>query len=254
MAKAFDVGLISYFLESAKGVESGIHETCNHLTRLSVAQSDTIELIFALVNYEVNHSSCSHISSHGRAPSLYIQLIPRFLSNSYPMPTIALINGHAFAGGFMTAMMHDYRFMNPHHGFLCLNELDFGATLQPPMTSIFRQKVPNPNTFRTMILESKRFAALEALKEGLVDGLGAAEDVLSFIEENKLVKRGHSGIYGILKEEMWGETVRYLDLMDGGAKTLKEREEARKALEQEQRKRLEEWEKQNGGKRYGPKL
>lgn len=154
----------------------------------------------------------------------------------------------------MTAMMHDYRFMNPHHGFICLNELDFGAPLQPPMASIFRQKVPNPNTFRTMILESKRFAALEALKEGLVDGLGGAEDVLSFIEENKLVKRGHSGIYGVLKEEMWGETVRYLDLMDGGSKTLKEREEARKALEQEQRKRLEEWEKQNGGKRYGPKL
>ena len=35
--------------------------------------------------------------------------------------------------------------------------------------------------------------------------------------------------------------MRYLDLMDGGSKTLKEREEARKALEQEQRKRLEEW-------------
>ncbi|KAL8849178.1 MAG: hypothetical protein Q9198_011154, partial [Flavoplaca austrocitrina] len=65
----------------------------------------------------------------------------------YPMPTIALINGHAFAAGIMTAMMHDYRFMNPHRGFLCLNELEFGASLKAPMSSIFRQKLPNPNTY-----------------------------------------------------------------------------------------------------------
>ena len=50
----------------------------------------------------------------------------------YPMPTIALINGHAFAGGLMLAMFHDYRVMNPHRGYLCLNELDFGAPLRPP--------------------------------------------------------------------------------------------------------------------------
>lgn len=154
----------------------------------------------------------------------------------------------------MTAMMHDYRFMNPHHGFLCLNELDFGAPLQPPMASIFRQKVPNPNTYRTMILESKRFAALEALKEGLVDGLGAAEEVLSFIEEAKLVKRGHSGIYGRLKEEMWGETVRLLDLKDGGANTQRQADEQRKILDQEQKKRLDDLERANGGKRIGAKL
>lgn len=170
------------------------------------------------------------------------------------MPTIALINGHAFAGGFMTAMMHDYRFMNPHHGFLCLNELDFGAPLQPPMASIFRQKLPNPNTYRTMILESKRFTALEALKEGIVDGLGALDELLSFVEETKLAKKGHSGIYGILKEEMWGETVRYLDLKDGGARARKEKDEERKTLEREQRRRVDEWEKENVGKRVGPKL
>ncbi|KAK3067781.1 hypothetical protein LTR53_015142, partial [Teratosphaeriaceae sp. CCFEE 6253] len=35
---------------------------------------------------------------------------------TYPMPTIALLNGHAFAGALMLAMMHDYRMMNPHKG------------------------------------------------------------------------------------------------------------------------------------------
>lgn len=72
------------------------------------------------------------------------------------MPTVALLNGHAFAGGFMLAMMHDYRIMNPHRGFLCLNELALGVGLRPPMCSIFREKV-KAATFRRMILEVVRF-------------------------------------------------------------------------------------------------
>lgn len=127
------------------------------------------------------------------------------------MPTVALLPGHAFAGGFMTAMMHDYRLMNPHRGFLCLNELDFGSPLKPPMASIFRQKVPSPNTYRTMILESKRYGALEGLKEGLLDGLGGMDEVLIFVKEMGLVDRGKTGVYGRLKQEMWREIIRTLN-------------------------------------------
>jgi enoyl-CoA hydratase/carnithine racemase len=72
------------------------------------------------------------------------------------MPTVALLNGHTFAGGFMVAMMHDYRIMNPHKGFLCLNELALGVSLRPPMCSVFREKV-QASTFRRMILEAVRF-------------------------------------------------------------------------------------------------
>ena len=72
------------------------------------------------------------------------------------MPTLALLNGHAFAAGLMTAMMHDYRLFNPHRGYLCLNELDFGAPLKAPMAAVFRQKLPSPATYRTLVLEAIR--------------------------------------------------------------------------------------------------
>ena len=62
----------------------------------------------------------------------------------------------------MLAMMHDYRIMNPHKGYLCLNELDLGVPLRPPMTSIFRQKV-NAQTYRTLVLESARYKASKGL-------------------------------------------------------------------------------------------
>lgn len=56
----------------------------------------------------------------------------------------------------MLAMMHDYRIMNPHRGFLCLNELPLGVPLRPPMCGVFREKV-KASTFRRIILEAVRF-------------------------------------------------------------------------------------------------
>ncbi|EMC98065.1 hypothetical protein BAUCODRAFT_412048 [Baudoinia panamericana UAMH 10762] len=134
---------------------------------------------------------------------------------TYPMPTIALLPGHAFAGALMLAMMHDYRAMNAHKGYLCLNEVELGVPLRPPMTSIFRQKV-SPQTYRRLVLEAVRFKALEALKEGIVDWLGGLDEALTHIDELKLVAKANTGVsgkqvYGELKAEMWRETVGYLD-------------------------------------------
>ena len=77
------------------------------------------------------------------------------------MPTVALVNGHAFAGGLMLAMMHDYRIMNPHRGFVCLIGLELGYSLRPPMLSVFREKV-SATTLRRMILEAVRFKVSSA--------------------------------------------------------------------------------------------
>lgn len=149
----------------------------------------------------------------------------------------------------MTAMMHDYRLMNPHRGFLCLNELDFGAPLKPPMASIFRQKVPNPNTFRTMVLESKRYGALEGLKEGVLDGLGGVEEVVVFVREMGLIDRGKTGVYGRLKQEMWGETVELLDNVSDGERKGERELEDNARRQEEEKKRVEDWERQNSGAR-----
>lgn len=87
-------------------------------------------------------------------PNTLYKLWHRLLT--YPMPTVALMNGHAFAGGLMLAMMHDYRVMNPHKGFVCLNEVELGAPLRPPMTAVFRMKLSG-GTLRKMVLEAYRF-------------------------------------------------------------------------------------------------
>ena len=171
---------------------------------------------------------------------------------TYPMPTIALLNGHAFAGGLMLGMFHDYRVMNPHKGFLCLNELDFGAQLRPAMASVFRLKL-SMSTFRNMVLESRRYPALEAMKEGLVDGLGSVEECLAYINEYKLVDKAKSSSYGKLKEELYREAVRDLrDACEDGqflAKLETERDLQRGQLDVAARQRVEQFELSIGKQR-----
>ncbi|KAL9112831.1 MAG: hypothetical protein Q9227_002908 [Pyrenula ochraceoflavens] len=140
---------------------------------------------------------------------------------TYPMPTIALLNGHAFAAGLMLAMFHDYRIMNPAKGFVCLNELDFGATLPTPMASVFRHKVPKIGTVREMTLESRRYSAAEAVKEGIVDAEGELEELLSFIEERKLVEKAQSKSYGPIKQEIYRDMIQDIDQYPGVSEAMK---------------------------------
>jgi enoyl-CoA hydratase/carnithine racemase len=151
------------------------------------------------------------------------------------MPTVALINGHAFAGGLMMAMHHDYRVMSPARGFVCLNELEFGAALKPAMSGIFRLKTP-PATYRSLVLEAHRFGGAQAKEAGLVDVTGGMDEALALIKERNLIKKAMpGGIYGVLKAEMYRESIGYLTV-EGH-----EREEARdqRNAEAEDRRKVE---------------
>ncbi|KAJ4339285.1 hypothetical protein N0V85_009887, partial [Neurospora sp. IMI 360204] len=148
-------------------------------------------------------------------PHKLYALFRRYLT--YPMPTIALLNGHAFAGGLMLAMHMDYRVMNPSRGFACVNELDFGVPLKPAMSAIFRLKCV-PQTYRKLVLEAHRFGGQEAKEAGIVDETGGLEEVMRFIGQKKLTEKCKSGIYGLLKGEMYRETVeRYLSVEGHGS-------------------------------------
>lgn len=163
----------------------------------------------------------------------------------YPMPTVALINGHAFAAGMMTAMYHDYRVFNPTRGFLCINELEFGAPLKPPMSSIFRQKLPSPHTYRHLVLEARRFGGQEALDAGLVDALGGLDDALALIAARKLSLMGRTGVYGVLKREMWRESIAYLETHDASEAKDEQDYQQEMARIEVGRQRVASWDKQS---------
>lgn len=143
----------------------------------------------------------------------------------------------------MLAMYHDYRIFNPARGFLCLNEIEFGVNLKPSMSSIFREKLKYPSTYRSMVLEAKRFNAQEALEGGIVDVLGGMEEALAMVEKLKLVEKTKSGIYGLMKAEMFRESLAFLNGHEAAAATQEQHKEADEQRKKEGAERVKGWSK-----------
>lgn len=165
----------------------------------------------------------------------------------YPMPTVCLLNGHAFAGGFMLAMYHDYRIMNPDRGFLCVNELEFGVPLQTPMMAIFREKL-TPITFRNVVLEAHRFGGRKALETGIVDAVGGVDETIALIQERKLQTKAATGIYGTMKEEMYSRVLNGLDDHAGNLQWREKVEDTNEAVHKRGAQAVQEFEKNSKAK------
>lgn len=67
-------------------------------------------------------------------------LLKRILT--FPMPTLACINGHAFGAGAFLSFALDFRFMRSDRGWICFPEADLGLTLGPVFMALARRVVP----------------------------------------------------------------------------------------------------------------
>ncbi len=88
--------------------------------------------------------------------------LERFLRRllTFPLITIAAINGHAFAGGAIMACAFDFRFMRTDRGYFCFPGVDLGITILPGMDAILKKTLPAPMVLEAQ-LTGKRYTALE---------------------------------------------------------------------------------------------
>ena len=89
-----------------------------------------------------------------------------------PKPTVASINGHAIAGGYILASACDFRIMAEGDYRVGVNEIKVGVPY-PPMP-ILASFMSGRNT-REVILQGKLYAPREALSLGLVDQIVSAD-------------------------------------------------------------------------------
>ena len=117
----------------------------------------------------------AHLDEVGPALQAVEQLFARLLV--FPLPTVAALQGHTFAGGAMFALCHDLRVMRADRGFFCLPEIDLGVAFTPGMTALLTSRL-GPQTAHVAMTLAQRFAGPDALAAGIVDELADGDTVV----------------------------------------------------------------------------
>ena len=117
-------------------------------------------------------------AGQGEAPRFVNTVIALFARLvALDVPTVAAINGHAFAAGGMLALAHDFRVMRADRGFFCLNEVDIGLPLHPGMVALVKSRL-GAGVLRDVVLTGARIGGAEACERGIVDEAVPAAEVL----------------------------------------------------------------------------
>jgi enoyl-CoA hydratase/carnithine racemase len=121
-----------------------------------------------------------------------------------PCPTVAAMNGHAFAAGAFMALSLDYRLMREDRGWFCVSEVDVGVPIPAAVMGMLRGKLP-ANTARDALLTGKRYAADEAIAAGIADGKASMDELMDSARElaGQLATK-EPGIFGTLKQTWFG--------------------------------------------------
>lgn len=133
---------------------------------------------------------------------------------TFPIPTVAAINGHCFAGAFIFALTCDYRVMtdgSKRNAWMCMNEVHFGATWPLSLSAVVRAKIGDGKLHRKIALEGYRFTPKEALEHGIVDHIvnGNTAAVLAKAEAvaGSASKNAKEGVWGLIKTTLYRDTL-----------------------------------------------
>ena len=128
----------------------------------------------------------------------------------FTLPTVAAINGHAFAGGGMLSLAHDFRVMREDRGFFCLPEIDIRLPLAPGMLALIQSKLDAP-TCRDLILTGRRAGGPDAVALRVVDEAAPAAEVLPRAIARAAALAGKDRpTYGALKRAMYAPAIELL--------------------------------------------
>lgn len=98
---------------------------------------------------------------------------------NYPGPTVALVSGHAIAGGCLVAMCCDHRVCAADPRLkIGLNEVALGLHFPGTALALARRRV-NPQSLDEVILGARLYGPEDALRVGLVDEVAAAAEAVA---------------------------------------------------------------------------
>ncbi len=144
------------------------------------------------------------LGQHADQLSSYIAQVHHLFARvlAFPAPTVAAVQGHAFAAGAMLALAHDWRVMRADRGFFCLPEVDLRIPFSPGMDALIRAKLL-PATATEAMTTGRRYGGAEALAAGIVTETAGEQDVLTRAMERVRPLAGKDArTLGVIKQRM----------------------------------------------------
>ncbi|GFS24213.1 enoyl-CoA delta isomerase 3-like [Elysia marginata] len=117
----------------------------------------------------------------------------------FPLPSLAAINGHAFAGGALFAITHDLRVQRHDKGWLCFNEVLINEQFIQFHIPLMRAKIGPGQIYTDAIILGKRYTGSEALDCGLVH---AAPSMSLLLSESIQLLKSFSGKSGYPRKSL----------------------------------------------------
>ncbi|TKJ35169.1 enoyl-CoA hydratase-related protein [Blastococcus sp. CCUG 61487] len=146
------------------------------------------------------------LSAHADENAAYVASVHRLFARvlALPVPTVAAIQGHAFAAGAMLTLAHDVRVMRADRGFWCLPEVDIQIPFTPGMSALIQGRLA-PQTAHVAMTTGRRYGGEEAAAAGIVDQAVAEDAVRSTAVEIATGLAGKAGeTLGTIKARMYG--------------------------------------------------
>lgn len=142
-----------------------------------------------------------------------VEALNRIVSRLYafPLPTVAAINGHAIAGGFILALSCDYRIGSNVSCRLGLTEARVGIPFPIATMEVLKAELA-PAVARRITLVGRNMGPEDALKCGVLDELHPANQLLSRAKEIATdLGSMPPGGYARIKHQLRGETLARID-------------------------------------------
>lgn len=122
---------------------------------------------------------------------------------SFPAPTIAAIQGHAFAAGAMLAVAFDERIMREDRGYFCFPEVDIRIPFTPGMDALIKARLKPQVAYESMVT-GKRYGAVEGVEAEIIQAAVPEDQVVAkAVERASALADKDGATLGIIKSRLY---------------------------------------------------
>lgn len=139
-------------------------------------------------------------------------LFGRLLASA--VPTVAAVQGHAFAAGAMLAVAHDRVVMRADRGYWCVPEVDLALPFTPGMSALLQSRLAQPTAHEAMTT-GRRYTGPEATAAGIAAATYELDQLVDEAVGWAATQAGKAGsTLAAIKQRMYGHALSILNGTD----------------------------------------